>query len=176
MCGNLVTSVCWKSAFWTKPNLARTFVTLWFASTRITLLASSGSAYLGSPQRSAAPTHLRTLALLGANPWVSFFNFSGDRSTKLRRYPRAGTGRQPASTGEDVRPCILGLFVDGGGDGAQRVRTHNPTSFPPKFAARSGSLRWKAMASKAGETVGLLSGSCSPQAALGGECANREPP
>ena len=113
------------------------------------------------------PAHLRTLALLGAN--LGFFlNFSGKGRLIERRSP--GTSCQPACWGG--RPATLRLqFVYRGGDGAQWVCTHNPTSFPPKFAARSGSLGWKAMASKAGETVGLLSGSCSPQAALGGRSA-----
>ena len=73
--------------------------------------------------------------------------------------PEIAASRRPR--GADVRPCLFPLFVyrGTGKGGAQRVRTHNPTSFPPKFAARSGSLRWKAMASSAGETVGLLSGS-----------------
>ena len=150
----------------TRRNLARTCVTLWlpdhlarfWVRQRVTVSTVN-------------PAHLRTLALLGAN--VGFLsNFSGG-STEPRRFP--GADEQAVSWrpwGADVPASVFGLFVHGGGDGAQRVRTHNPTSFPPKFAARSGSLGWKAMASKAGETVGLLSGSCSPQAAL---CASTPP-
>ena len=176
MCGNLKASYFWPRrglcTFGQNQNeeeFGAHLCDIVVASTRITL-PGSGSGQLGSPQRSA-PTHLRTLALLGAN--VGFLsNFSGG-STEPRRFP--GADEQAVSWrpwGADVPASVFGLFVHGGGDGAQRVRTHNPSSFPPKFAARSGSLRWKAMASKAGETVGLLSGSCSPQAAL---CASTPP-
>ena len=114
----------------------------------------------GQDRRTFGPWHLS----LGANIGFAFeFLRRTDRENRgdpLR--PEIAASRR--SRGADVRPCLFPLFVypGTGKGGAQRVRTHNPTSFPPKFAARSGSLRWKAMASSAGETVGLLSGSCSP--------------
>ena len=147
----------------TRRNLARTCVTLWLQG------GGSPCQVLGQPRvtstvSSNAPSDLGTS---GRQRGFLFLNFSG-AFTELKRFPGTEKAVSWRPWGADVRPCVFGLFVYGGGDGAQRVRTHNPTSFPPKFAARSGSLQWKAMASRAGETVGLLSGSCSPQAALGG--------
>ena len=111
----------------------------------------------GQDRRTFGPWHLS----LGAN--IGFaFEFLRRRDRENRGDPlRPEIAASRRARGADVRPCVFPLFVyrGTGKGGAQRVRTHNPTSFPPKFAARSGSLRWKAMASSAGETVGLLSGS-----------------
>ena len=141
------------------------------ASTRITL-PGSGSGQLGSPQRSA-PTHLRTLALLGAN--VGFLsNFSGG-STEPRRFPGAGTGCQLASVGGRRASFRLWFVCPRRGRWGPEGAYAQPHEFPSKIRSQVRVTSVEGYGQQGGRDRWPTFGVLLPTGSSRGECANTPP-